>query len=343
VALDFLARTIYTRQMRVLRASFMAFAIAGCSPVADGSAPDLGSAPDPADAAVVDAAVDATPAPDLAPAGPLDIPPRDQWTNGDGYCGETSIQSIGLFYGAWISEQLVRTLAGGELLLGSNETKALDALHFRYSLFANQSAQPQFQSFMAWLKSNLLNGVPCIFAAYVTDGNNDPDYDHIMPAVGWDSNDVLVFNDNYGDRLLRAMSDLSGTRQSCSYDTVHGGCIPAGTDYGVAVTGLADDAHATLPVSISVGQSSEPNVSTGATPSAMNAMVTVRALTPGQSYALLRYDDYTKVPTAATAAQMLTSAYSFRQDFTATSSSWSWADPNSFPSNGATYYRCVPR
>jgi hypothetical protein len=329
--------------MRVLRAMFAVFAIAGCSPAADGGAPDLATAFDPADAAVVDAAVDFAQAPDLAPSGPLDIPPRDQWTNGDGYCGETSIQSIGLFYGAWISQQLLRTLAGGELLLGSNETKALDALHFHYSLFANQSAQPQLQSFLAWLESNLTNGVPCVFAAYVTDGNDDPDYDHIMPAVGWAPNDVLVFNDNFGDRLMRPASTLSGTRQSCSYDTAHGGCIPAGTDYGVAITGLADDAHATLPVSISVGQSSEPNVSTGASPSAMNAMVTVAGLQPGQSYALLRYDDYTKVPTAATAAQMLTSPYSSRQDFTATASSWSWADPKTFPSNGATYYRCVPR
>jgi hypothetical protein len=340
--------------MRELRAILVAFAVAGCSAVPDGGAPDQASGLEPADAAAVapvDAAVDAAPAPDLAPAGPLDIPPRDQWTNANGYCGETSIQSIGLFYGAWISEQLVRTVAGGELLLGSNETKALDALHFRYALFGNQSAQPQFQSFMGWLKSNLAQGVPCIFAAYVTDGNGDPDYDHIMPAVGmqyasatgWDPNDVLLFNNNYGTRIMRPASDLSGTRQSCGYDTAHGGCIPDGTDYGVAITGVADDAHATVPISISVGQSSEPNVSTGASPSAMNAMVTVRGLQPGQGYALLRYDDYTKVPTAATAAQMLTAPYSFRQDFTATASTWSFTDPTSFASNGATYYRCVPR
>jgi hypothetical protein len=60
-------------------------------------------------------------------------------------------------------------------------------------------------------------------------------------------------------------------------------------------------------------------------------------------YALLRYDDYTKVPTNATAAQYLSSAYGSRQDFTAAAPSWSWADPASFPSDGATYYRCVAR
>lgn len=28
----------------------------------------------------------------------LDIPPRLQWDNGNGYCGETSLQSIGIFF-----------------------------------------------------------------------------------------------------------------------------------------------------------------------------------------------------------------------------------------------------
>ncbi len=28
----------------------------------------------------------------------LDIPPRLQWNNGNGYCGETALQSIGMSY-----------------------------------------------------------------------------------------------------------------------------------------------------------------------------------------------------------------------------------------------------
>jgi hypothetical protein len=28
----------------------------------------------------------------------LDIPPRLQWHNGNGYCGETALQSIGMSY-----------------------------------------------------------------------------------------------------------------------------------------------------------------------------------------------------------------------------------------------------
>jgi hypothetical protein len=69
----------------------------------------------------------------------------------------------------------------------------------------------------------------------------------------------------------------------------------------------------------------------------------VSALQPGHNYALLRYDDYTKVPTDATAAGFLASSYSQRVDFTADGPQWTYADPISFPSRGATYYRCVPR
>jgi hypothetical protein len=41
----------------------------------------------------------------------LDIPPRFQWENGHGFCGETSIQSISLYYGSYISQNQVRKLA----------------------------------------------------------------------------------------------------------------------------------------------------------------------------------------------------------------------------------------
>lgn len=42
----------------------------------------------------------------------LSIPPRFQWENGHGFCGETSIQSISLYYGNYISQNQARKLAG---------------------------------------------------------------------------------------------------------------------------------------------------------------------------------------------------------------------------------------
>jgi hypothetical protein len=281
----------------------------------------------------------------------LDIPPRNQWTNANGYCGEISIQSIALYYGTWVSEDVVRTVAGGELLIGVNGPAALTALHFAFTQWDTSAPQPQFHSFLVWMKTNLALGVPSFFGAYLTDGNNDPDYDHIMPATGiqftaasaYDPTDVLTYNDNFGDRITRAAGALSATRASCSYSSTQGGCIPQDVDYGIAVTGIVDPQHVTLPVSLSVPSNSEPNVSTGAAPVQITGTVTVSGLQPGTSYALLRYDDVTQVPTSGSAASFLASRFTYRTDFTAAAATWSLVDPNTFTSGGTTVYRCVPR
>jgi hypothetical protein len=282
----------------------------------------------------------------------LDIPPRIQWPNANGYCGETSIQSIALYYGTWVSQQLARTLAGGtEVLIGTNSPQVLQALHLTFTQWDNTVAQPQFQGFMVWLKNNLAIGYPAYFGAYLTDGNNDPDYDHIMPATGiaytnlsaYDPSDVLTYNDNFGDQIVRPASQLSATRASCSYSSTQGGCIPQDVDYGIAVTGVVDPQHVTLPVSLSVPSSSEPNVSQGASPVQMTGTVTVRGLSSGVTYSLYRYDDYTTVPSAASAADYATSSYIHRTDFTATGSTWTLVDPNTFTSDGSSTYRCVAK
>jgi hypothetical protein len=280
----------------------------------------------------------------------LDIPPRVQWDNADGYCGETSIQSIALYYGTWVSQQLARTLAGGtEVLIGTNSPQVLTALSFTFTQWDNSVAQPQFQGFMVWLKSNLALGYPAYFGAYLTDGNNDPDYDHIMPATGiayanlsaYDPADVLTWNDDFGDQIQRPASALSATRATCAYSSTQGGCIPQNVDYGIAVTGIVDPQHVTFSVSLAVASSSEPNVSTGAAPVPMTGTVTVTGLSLGGKYTLLRYDDYTKVPAAASAADYASSVYTYRTDFTASGSTWTLVDPHTFLSDGSSTYRCV--
>jgi hypothetical protein len=297
----------------------------------------------PADAVPFDGAMTAT-------SLQLPIPPRSQWPNGDGYCGEMSIQSIALYNGAWISEQVARTVAGGELLLGDNATAALDALHLDHTDWDASAPQPQADEFLAWVKTQLQHGVPVIYAVYLTDGNNDPDYDHIVPAVGIDAmtlggfvaSDRLTMNTNFGDQLMIEMGSLRATRASCAVNSLHGGCVPTNVDYGVAVSGITDIQHTTLPATLTVQGDSEPNVSQGAPASQMMATVTVRGLVAGHTYTLLRYDDYTKVPTDATAAQFLASAFTHRTDFTASGDTWTFTDPTTFLSSGTMYYRAVP-
>ncbi|WP_394849590.1 C39 family peptidase [Pendulispora brunnea] len=278
----------------------------------------------------------------------IDIPPRAQWPNGHGYCGETSIQSIALHYGSWISQKVVRKVAGGEVLLGVNESKTLERLHFGFKNWNSNEPKPQFEAFSVWLKSHLRQGHPAIFAVYLADGTDDPDYDHIVPAVGieyesassYDPADTLWFHSNFGHRLHRTMGTLSATRKKCTYDSSAGGCIPRDVDYGTAVTGIVDERSATLPVRLSVDRSDEPNVSKGEAPVQLHATVTASGLVSGRRYALLRYDDYKDVPTDATAAGFLSSNHAARIDFTATAAEWSHADK--FMSDGVAYYRCVP-
>jgi hypothetical protein len=278
-----------------------------------------------------------------------------QWNNANGYCGETSIQSIALYYGAWVSQKLPRTLGGGtQILIGTNTnaTQALDALRFTYVEWANAGApQPQFQGFMVWMKNQLARGYPAFFGAYLADGNNDPDYDHIMPATGiaygnltaYDPGDVLTWNDNFGDQIQRPASALVATRASCSYGSTQGGCIPQQVDYAVAITGIVDPQHVTFPVSLTVASASEPNVSTGKAPVQMTGTVTVSSVSSGNQYSLLRYDDYTKVPGAASSADYAASSYTHRTDFTATGATWTLQDPDTFASDGSATYRCIAR
>lgn len=281
----------------------------------------------------------------------LDIPGRVQWPNDGGYCGETSIQSIGLYYGAWISQAVARDAAGGELLLGDNAEAALRRLHFTYDVWKGRKDHDQFEDFSVWLKGHLVDRHPTIFSAYLSDANDDPDYDHIMPAIGiawrrrdrYDGDDVLTFHNNFGSQLRRRFKSLSASRKKCNSDSSEGGCIPKDVDYGTAVLGFVDPHGVTLPTRLTVAQRSEPNVSRGEAPIAMFGAVHVSKLSAGASYALLRYDAVDAVPEKGSAADYLSSRYDARVDFVADGDQWVYADPESFSSAGVRYYRCVPR
>src|SRR5580692_10667511 len=64
------------------------------------------------------------------------IPPRYQWDANNGYCGEVSLISAGLYYGQYVSQYDIRALAiknvpqnDGQLLIGLNDQYAASQLH----------------------------------------------------------------------------------------------------------------------------------------------------------------------------------------------------------------------
>jgi hypothetical protein len=266
------------------------------------------------------------------------------------------ILTTGLYYGCWISQQLIRSINQGELLItdDGNDKSTITKLLFNYEQWLfDEEIQPQFENYSAWLKKHLIQGHPCIIAVYVNDADNDPSYDHIMPAIGiryqtedsYDPEDTLLFYNLFELKTLErelSTNDMLKTRQMCKESTIQGGCLPYHVDYGYAISGIKDQQKTTLPVRLKVDKSDEPNLSLGASPVLMQGTITVFNLVPDRNYVLLRYKSYTEVPSSGDVKAFLESKYYKRYNFKATDSAYTYVDPEEIPSNGATYYRCVP-
>ena len=122
----------------------------------------------------------------------LDIPARLQWANTGGYCGETSIQMSALYYGAYVSQYVVRAAGGAgqgsQILLpaspgqtvvgiGRSLSKAAAKLKLGAEVFVPEDdSAPQAEEFLGWAKEEIKAGHPVIFGQYITDCGEDPDY-----------------------------------------------------------------------------------------------------------------------------------------------------------------------
>ncbi|CAF4179709.1 unnamed protein product [Rotaria magnacalcarata] len=213
--------------------------------------------------------------------------------------------------------------------------------------------QPQYQQFSVWRKTHLIQGHPCIIAAYVNDADNDPDYDHIMPTIGisyyeptssYNPKDKLLCYNLYQLKILErelSTNDIIKQRQTCNKSTLLGGCLPYNADYGYAIFGIVDKQNVILPLRLKVDRSDEPNLSLGASPVQMQDTITVFNLVLGRNYVLLRYKSYTEVPSSGNATAFLSSRYYKRHTFRATNVINVYVDPEKILSNGTTYYRCV--
>ena len=278
----------------------------------------------------------------------LAISARQQWDENNGYCGETSVQSFALYFGTYASQYRVRAFINpdqqSQLLIGVNEQTPLRALHLTFEQWNSEGPSPQWRSYLAWVKRELQQGAPVIGTLYVK-GMHDPDYDHIVPFIGFRSSldtsryhasDTLLFNDNYAAATLaRTFTTLAATRRIANSGRFTYS-IPSRVDYGCAVTGIVDTLRETVPVRLQVDRSSEPDLIAGAQPVTLNATVNIRSLVPGKTYSLLRYDDPARVPDSGFLAQ---GGYTSARPFTATAATQTFTDR--FLSNGVVTYRCV--
>jgi len=283
----------------------------------------------------------------------LNIPPRRMWGwsgNVDGYCGETSIQSMGLYYGNYVSQELVRYADGNsELLVGINDAKALKALKYSYEEWDFEAARnPQEKAFKAWIKSNLDQGYPVTAGFYLKEQNGDPDYDHIMVIVGYtvDSQgnmNGLYHNDYYQD-VVSLTSATFATRSKCTMKSPKQPfdyCLPVDVDYGVAVFGIVDPLGETYRATLATDMWDEPDW--GAEdklhqkPILFASQLTVSGLTKGNPYTCLRFDDATSLPAKG---NFLSGSWDARFDFVANSTT-AVVDVDPVMSDGQYFYRCV--
>merc|ERR1711998_257143 len=112
------------------------------------------------------------------------------------------------------------------------------------------------------------------------------------------------------------------------------GCIDEDVTYGLAITGLA--VEGTLPVTLEIPDTSEPNVRSWSSPSNLHGTVTVSGLEAGKDYVLYRYSGTDTLPSKAPFT-----GYEDMTTFTAQDSTWKFEDPKTFKSNSATYYVAV--
>jgi hypothetical protein len=281
----------------------------------------------------------------------LAIPARQQWDDNEGYCGETCVQSVAMYYGTYISQFQARAMINSdqkhELVISANEDLVLKNLRLTYQQWDhNGKATPQCKSYLAWTKQQLRDGYPVIGTVYMRE-ETDPDFDHILPFIGFHSvhdmtnyydDDELIFYDNYSrGSFIRLFSTMYATRSEATAGH-YAYYIPQGEDYGCAVTGIVDPHHETLPVQLSVDRWDEPDVVAGERPVTLHGTLAIHSLVSGRQYSLLRYDDYRKVPSSHFLAN---GGYVSNRAFTAANRAQTLAD--TFTSNDCVIYRCVAR
>jgi hypothetical protein len=169
--------------------------------------------------------------------------------------------------------------------------------------------------FETWVVRNVALGRPVVIGVYTNEyrfyGKKNPDagdasYDHIVPILAA-TPDRLTFSDNglLGPPVHflfnRALATFARNRREANAPSAPYFSLPDGSDYGIALTGVADPGHETLPVRVTTDVNYEkPPIRNGSSvrpkPMPLVLTVAVTGLRPGVAYRLYRYDDFSAVP-----------------------------------------------
>ncbi|HTA39388.1 MAG TPA: C39 family peptidase [Candidatus Acidoferrales bacterium] len=295
----------------------------------------------------------------------LDVPPRLQWNANFGYCGETSMISAGLYYGQYVSQYTARDIASdgtpqnqqnSQLLLGGNDMHAANLMHLS-AVRWNTGAQRNTAEFLRWVRAKIERGYPVAIGVYTNMRRfneklpGQHTYDHIVPVTGVTA-DSLTFSDNglwnpgkppfsftYSfatfPKTRRQANEANGPIYSLAN---------YGSNYAVAIRGVADPDGETLPVRLTTSVKWErPPMRNGSTvrPRAMPLTLTivVSNLKPGVAYRLYRYDRLARIPNRRFNAMAANASESWAIDI---SSGSSYTRTEAIMSDEVAAYRAVP-
>jgi hypothetical protein len=292
---------------------------------------------------------------------------RLMWQTGPGYCGEASLQTVGIQMGFWVGERQADGLVNckpGCALLGVNYDALLSKLHLRYTDWSGGTSTAAAQNFLAWIRDAQIAGYPVIFGVKTHDTwGTDPDYDHIMntsavtttqlPGGPYTGSDSMLYLDSidatenvhtFGEWLtghgnVNQYYYLPPPKGTSVYLTNGKKVRCNGYQYGVKITGQ-DGSGECLPISMTpVTPASEPNVTQGGTSAQMSATVHMNGLTAGKSYALLRWDvTYSSIGTVPW-SNILASATATNYEYRFTATTATAEHHVTFMSDGITFFR----
>jgi len=233
----------------------------------------------------------------------------------------------------------------------------LDAVEWDY-----MQPAPQASKFKAWLKSHLVKGRAIVWfplckgdphSAYPGSVPNGGQCDHVEPMLGiwsnhplddatvYDDDVILHFSDQDTEPYYRPMSSLDDTVKmegNCKNAVAGFGhnemypCFDSHVTYGLAVTGL--QVNGTVPVSLEVDITAEPDVREHQRAKKIHGTATVRGLTSGSTYTLYRYGSTADVPASRPYGLHAETSHTF----VAKGETYTYADPETFSSHSATYY-----
>jgi hypothetical protein len=313
-----------------------------------------------------------TPGANSAPSGlvgdgtVLDLPPRLQWNANFGYCGETSMISAGLYYGQYVSQYTARSVASdgtpqnenkSQLLLGVNDAHAAIRMHLKFRTW-DTKAERNTGEFLRWVRGNVERAYPVIIGVYTNErrfygkGGGDPLFDHIVPVNAVDSS-TLTFSDNglwnptgkprfnftYPFATFAKTRRQANDPQGPIYSIASGG-----TNYGIAIRGVADADGETLPVQVTTNVNWERPVMQNHSnvrprPMPLTLTIVVSGLQPGVAYKLYRYDQLGRIPDGHFNAKAANAQESWSIKL---SSGGSYTMTESIMSDDVAAYRAVP-